>query len=216
MGIDWQLIETRHPVLAAMPSTLQLAARLRPFRKGQALFHLGERPTSMLFVLAGEVRLVRRTTAGSEMILQRGNTGFIAEASLDTSAYHCDIVAASDGQLLLFPRSRFKTALAQDAAFNQTWIDLLAAEVRRLRARCERLSLNNAADRVVHYLEAEGKDGIVTLAQTRKAWAAELGLSHEVLYRTLRALHETGTIQIDGKRIALQNSKTRSTLKSSR
>ncbi|MEJ2440908.1 MAG: Crp/Fnr family transcriptional regulator [Gammaproteobacteria bacterium] len=214
MEIDWHTIETNHPVLAAMPRTLQAAARLRPFKKGQALFHQGERPANMLFVLSGEVRLVRRTFAGSEMILQRGSTGFIAEASLDTSTYHCDIVAASDGQLLLFPRSRFKTALAQDAAFNQTWIDLLAAEVRRLRARCERLSLNSAADRVLHYLEAESKDGVVTLTQTRKAWAAELGLSHEVLYRTLRSLREVGTIQIDGNRIALQSSLHRTPRKS--
>ncbi len=38
------------------------------------------------------------------------------------------------------------------------------------------------------YLESEGSDGSVSLTQTRKAWAAELGLSHEALYRTLKKL----------------------------
>jgi CRP-like cAMP-binding protein len=41
------------------------------------------------------------------------------------------------------------------------------------------------------------------LTQTRKAWAAELGLTHEALYRTLRRLAEQGAIAVDGTRICL-------------
>lgn len=216
MNIDWNTIDAAYPVLAGLPAVLRDAARLRTFTKGQMLFQRGERPRNMLFVLTGEIRLLRRTPSGSEMILQRASSGFIAEASLDTSAYHCDIVAASDGRLLLFPRSAFNAALEHDVAFNRTWIGLLAAEVRRLRARSERLSLNNASERILHYLEAEGMDGVVTLTQTRKAWAAELGLSHEVLYRTLRVLREDGMIRIDGQQIALQKSTSRSARQSPR
>lgn len=202
MHIAWNIIETEYPVLAAMPDVLRDAARLRPFTRGQILSRQGECPKHMLFVLTGEIRLLRRTPAGAEMILQRASGGFIAEASLDARTYHCDIVAANDGQLILFPRANFKTALEHNAVFNHTWIALLAAEVRRLRARSERLSLNSASERILHYLEAEGTDGVVTLTQTRKAWAAELGLAHEVLYRSLRALRESGIIHIDGQRIA--------------
>lgn len=210
MRIDWKSLEAEHPVLAAMPGVLRDAARLRPFSRGQTLFQQGERPAGMLFILEGEIRLLRRTPTGTEIILQRSSGGFIAEASLDTNTYHCDISAASDGQLLLFPRTVFQTALASDSAFNRTWIGLLAAEVRRLRARSERLTLNSAAERILHYLEAEGMDGVVNLTMTRKAWAAELGLSHEVLYRNLRTLREQGTIRIDGQRIALQKPVSRS------
>jgi CRP-like cAMP-binding protein len=206
MSIDWKTIDAEHPALTAMPTVLRDAARLRPFSKGQTLFQQGERPAGMLFILTGEIRLLRRTPMGDEIILQRASGGFIAEASLDTGAYHCDITAASDGQLLLFPRAVFKTALASDSAFNHTWISLLAAEVRRLRARSERLTLNSAAERILHYLEAEGVDGVINLTQTRKAWAAELGLSHEVLYRTLRTLRENKTILIDGQRVILLKS----------
>lgn len=191
-------------MLAAIPSVLRDAARLRPFSKGQTLFQQGERPAGMLFILTGEIRLLRRTATGNEIILQRSSHGFFAEASLDTEAYHCDIVAASDGRLLLFPRTVFKAALESDRKFNHTWIGLLAADVRRLRARSERLALNSAAERILHYLEAEGIDGVVNLSQTRKAWAAELGLSHEVLYRTLRTLRDNKTIHVDKQRIALQ------------
>ena len=70
----------------------------------------------------------------------------------------------------------------------------LAAEVRKLRAQCERLSLRSAADRIAHYIEAEGRDGRLELRQTKKAWAAELGLTHEALYRALTGLQRAGRI----------------------
>ncbi len=154
-------------------------------------------------MLCGEIRLLRRSAAGAEMIVQRSRGGFVAEASLDSAVYHCDIVGASDGRLLTFPRTAFQAALESDATFNRAWIRLLAGEVRRLRARSERLSLKSAAERVIHYLETEGIEGAVILSQSRKAWAAELGLSHEALYRTLRQLQDSDRVHIDGQRIAL-------------
>ncbi len=38
----------------------------------------------------------------------------------------------------------------------------------------------------------------LTLQQPRKAWAAELGLTHEALYRTLRRMQDEGLIHING------------------
>jgi hypothetical protein len=63
-----------------------------------------------------------------------------------------------------------------------------------LRSQCERLSLNSAAERIEHYIESEGKDGRLVLKRTRKAWAAELGLTHEALYRALAALQRSGRL----------------------
>lgn len=203
MSINWIALIAQHPMLEFIPAGLRDAARLCPFASGDTLFRQGERPTSMLYVLEGEVRLLRRSAAGVEMILQRSRGGFIAEASLDAATYHCDIVSAGDGRLLTFPRTAFQNALETDATFNRTWIRLLAGEVRRQRARSERLSLNNAAERIIHYLETEGIDGVVTLSQSRKVWAAELGLSHEALYRTLRQLQDSSTITINGQCITL-------------
>lgn len=197
-------MDTQQAVPEMIPPRLRETARLRPFASGETLFRQGDRPRSMLYVLSGEIRLLRRSAAGSEMIVQRSRSGFVAEASLDAAAYHCDIVGASAGRLLAFPRSAFQAALENDAAFNRAWMQLLAGEVRRLRARSERLSLKGAAERVMHYLETEGVGGAVSLSQSRKAWAAELGLSHEALYRTLRELRERGRLHIDGPRIVLK------------
>lgn len=203
MSIDWRKLTDEQPVLAAVPTELRDVARIRGVEKGQVLYRRGSTPEMMLCVLSGEIHLVRHTTSGGEIVLQRSRGGFVAEASLDTERYHCDVVAAADSRVLLFPRVAFQTALEHNPGFNHAWIRLLAREVRRLRAQNERCSLKSAAERVLHYIEAEGRDGEVVLKQTRKSWAAELGITHEVLYRTLRQLRERGEIRIEGEKISL-------------
>ena len=122
------------------------------------------------------------------------SSGFLAEASLDSPRYHCDGVATVDSRLLAFPVSRFRQVLGEDAKFRSFWMGRLAREVRVLRSQCERLALRSAAERIEHYIESEGQDGRLELAGTRKAWAAELGLSHEALYRALSGLERAGRI----------------------
>jgi CRP-like cAMP-binding protein len=70
----------------------------------------------------------------------------------------------------------------------------LAREVHALRSQSERLALRSAAERIEHYIESEGHNGRLELARTRKAWAAELGLTHEALYRALASMQRAGSI----------------------
>ena len=56
--------------------------------------------------------------------------------------------------------------------------------------------MNSAAERILHCLEFEGADGEFLLTQSRKAWACELGLTHEALYRALKSLRSKGVIDV--------------------
>lgn len=105
--------------------------------------------------------------------------------------------------MVSFPIAGFRRALEECAKFHRSWSSNLAREVRRLRARCEWLCLNSAAERVIHYIESEGHGGAVTLNQSRKAWATELGLTHESLYRTLKALETQKRIHMRGNTLEL-------------
>ena len=195
--MDSQTPIESQPSLAPVPNTLKEVAKYREIKVGEILFRLGARPRNIYYVVAGEVLLRRRARNGQEIILQRSREGFIAEASLDVQAYHCDAVSAVAGAVWCFPIQAFKATLTDDITFHQAWSTHLARELKKLRAQCERLNLNAAAERIVHYLEAEGVEGSITLNQPRKAWATELGLTHEALYRTLRRLQADGTLDID-------------------
>lgn len=207
--MDWQALIDSQAALAAIPLKLRAVAEHQEIATGETLFRLGEPLQGVFCVVAGEVRLIRRARNGAEIILQRSRGGFFAEASLYGKVYHCDAVAAEPGTVLRFPVQAFRTALGTDVMFRDAWMAHLAHEVRQLRAQCERLGLKAAAQRIVHYIDSEGTDGVVTLTESRKAWAAELGLTHEALYRVLRRLQAEGTLRIDANRITLGTNKRR-------
>ncbi len=156
----------------------------------------------MYYVLFGEIRLLRQSRAGVEIVLQRARQGFLAEASLDQRAYHCDAVAAAPSAVLAIPRKAFIDALAVES-FRTGWIAHLARELRKVRAQAERLSLKTARDRIVHYIETEGESGSLTLSQSKKDWAGALGLTHEALYRALSEMQRLGLLTVNGATLRL-------------
>lgn len=124
-------------------------------------------------------------------------------SSLESKAYHCDAIASAPSNLLAFPVEAFKQALANDPMFCRKWQSILAREVRKLRAQCERLGLRTAEERIRHYIESEGVDGAVELSMTKKAWATDLDLTHEALYRALKRMGDSGSLKASGSRIEL-------------
>ena len=78
----WATLARTHAELTVFPARLRSAALDVRARAGETLFRLGSRPRLMLFVIDGEVRLVRRTAGGADIVLQRARSGFVAEASL--------------------------------------------------------------------------------------------------------------------------------------
>lgn len=200
--IDWLSLIEIQPAAGLIPVSLRMHARLLNAQPRETLFCIGDPVKHVFLLISGEARLIRLDRNGGEVILQRSRGGFIAEASLDSRAYHCDAVASEPTTILAFLAGVFRSALEEDSTFRRAWQSQLAKEVRKLRAQCERLSLHNAADRIIHFIESEGTDGALTLTQSRKSWAAELGLSHEALYRTLRRMQDDGVLDVDGARLA--------------
>ena len=76
-----------------------------------------------------------------------------------------------------------------------------------LRTRIEQRNIRSARERVRHFLALNaGADGrTVALPGTLKELAAELGLTHEALYRTLAALERAGEIKRGSGKIILSH-----------
>lgn len=192
-------------LLAALPDGARALVTERNLEKGQPLFHRGDAPQAMFCVMRGEVRMVRASASGAEIVFQRVRQGIVAEASLDQPAYHCDARAIVASRVLAIPRSAFREALAE-ARFRDFWIASISRELRRVRAHGERLGLRTARERILHFIETEGQDGCVMLSQTKKAWASELGLTHEALYRALKQMSRSGEIVLADRLIQLSDS----------
>ena len=165
------------------------------YKKHQRLFLTGERPHWMFFVVSGEVTLERTGLQGEPVVLQRTRLGFVSEASLKVSKYHCDALAITDTTVIKVPAKELAATLDRDADFASRWINMLNAEVKRLRLHCERLSMKSLKDRVLHLINTEGVNGEYQVNTGLKSLAGELGVTHEALYRTLATLEKIKTIR---------------------
>lgn len=171
-----------------LPPALLAACSPVALRKGERLFLQRQRPRHMYFVLTGEIVLERIGARGNAVVLQRVRHGFVAEASLHSASYHCDGLVTADGEAVALPLESLKGELERDPAFALRWIGMLNAEVRRLRAQCERLSLKGVGERLLHLIETEGVDGRLAIPTGLKSLATELAVTHEALYRAVATL----------------------------
>lgn len=181
-----------------LPGSVRAAAIERKLKAGEALFRQGGKTVGLCEVIEGSVRLARVDRAGNEVVLHVAGAGdTIAEASLFSSAYHCEAIAGTDAVVRVYPKQAVLDAFAREPEAAQAFTAMLARQVMNLRARIEQRNIRSARERVRHYLSlnvaADGRT--VTLRGSLKDLAAELGLTHEALYRTLAALERSGEIK---------------------
>jgi CRP-like cAMP-binding protein len=189
-----------------LPGPLLDGGRWLSLEQGACLFHAGDPVEWVYWVARGALKLVRYAPDGTEIVLHRAFAGeTFAEASLSAGRYHCEGLCDRDCRLLALPAEMFRRCLREDPDFAAVWQDALARALRVQRARYERLGLKSAGARVLHYLvsEGQGTPPAIILPGTLREWAAELGLAHETLYRTLAELTKAGTISRDGAVIRL-------------
>ena len=195
------------PVNDWLPAAVRSKAIDRKLKAGEPLFHLGDKTSGLYEVLAGRVRMTRVDRSGRETVLYVSGAGeTFAEASLFSPAYHCDAIASTDAVVRVYPKSAVLDAFAKDPKAVQAFTATLARQLMSLRTRLAQRDMRSARERVRHFLALNtGADGrTVALRGTVKDLAAELGLTHEALYRTLAALEKAGEIRRSRGKITLR------------
>ncbi len=189
-----------------IPAAARRAAVDRKLKAGEVLFRLGSKTVGLYEVITGRVRLARVDRSGHEIVLHIAGPGeTLAEASLFSAQYHCDAIASTNATVRLYPKREVHAAFDENPKAVQAFSRTLAHLVMNLRTRIEQRNIRSARDRMRHFLALNvGPDGrTVEPRGTLKDLAAELGLTHEALYRTLAALERSGEIRRKGRRIML-------------
>ena len=189
-----------------LPKELLEQCHTHHFEKGDYLFHHGKKPEYMFFIVSGEAVLTRISNHGEPTILQRCKGGFISEASLLVDAYHCDAIATHNGQAITLPIKSLRDSLA-DGNFSIKWVRLLSKEIMRLRTQSERLGLKDIRSKLIHLIEDEGKNGVLTLQSDLKSMASEIGVTHEALYRAIATLEKEGLLEKHSDSLELRKKK---------
>lgn len=194
-----------------LPDCVRQRSKLRELDAGEALFRQGDRATAIFVVEQGRLRLIRHTVDQHEVVLHTARTGeLFAEAALFSNAYQCDAIAAAASRVRAYPKREILAAFRGDPALAERFMAVLAHQVHALRARLEERNIRSARERVLHHLAlASGPDGRTVLIDGRLMdLAAEIGLTHEALYRTLAALEKDGLIDRTRSGIVLRSPKS--------
>lgn len=189
-----------------IPIAARAVASDRKLKAGDVLFRRGGKPLGLYEIIAGSVRLTRVDRVGHEIVLHVAAPGeLLAEASLFSSQYHCDAIASTDATIRLYPKRELLAALEENPKAMKAFAGNLAQLVMTLRTRLEQRNIRSAHERVRHFLSlTAGADSrTIEWRGTLKNLAAELGLTHEALYRTLADLEGSGEIRRKGKAITL-------------
>ncbi|GGC10284.1 Crp/Fnr family transcriptional regulator [Marinobacterium zhoushanense] len=177
--------------------TNQLQANeCRQLARGEHLFRAGEPVTRLFLVARGEVRLARPLSHGELLTVHRARIGMlVAEASIFASHYHCDAIAEVDTELRIFNRAQVQALLRSDPECAERLCAYLSGEILALRTQLELSHIQSAEERILTWIQLHASDGTLRLDRPLISVAAELGLAHETLYRTLKRLQQTGVIQ---------------------
>jgi CRP-like cAMP-binding protein len=179
------------------PDALRGRSKTRVLAAGETLFRQGDRAAAIFEVEQGRVRLIRHSIDNHPVPLHTARAGeLFAEAALFADRYHCDAVAAVPSRVRAYPKRALLAALRNDPALAERFMAVLARQIHVLRSRLEERNIRSARERVLNRLVlAAGEHGrTMSWDGTLMDLAAEMGLSHEVLYRTLAALEKDGTI----------------------
>jgi len=190
-----------------LPPDLKDASVLHSLASGEALFQQGDAPNAIFEVESGRLRLLRQTIEGHTVVIHTARTGeLFAEAALFSKSYHCNAVAAVPSKVRAYPKRKILAAIRSDPNLAERLMAVLAHQLQSVRSNLEQRNIRSARQRLLHHLAlAAGPDGrTIRITGTLMDLATEIGLTHEVLYRTLAALSKDGVITRSATEIVLQ------------
>ena len=152
----------------------------------------------MFAVEYGRLQLCASTSDGKQVPLYTVRTGeCVAEAALFAENYCSDVVAEIRSRVRSFPIKALQETLRVRPDLAAEFMTLQAKRCQTLRISLELRSLRSARGRILQFIETFAPAGskTVTLDRPFRNLADDLGLAHEVFYRTLAHLIEEGLVK---------------------
>jgi CRP/FNR family transcriptional regulator len=189
-----------HNALAELPLLSQLTADQRSavisagheksLERGEILFHEGEPAEALYAVLKGQLKLVRYSPKGRELLIHLVKPGqSFAEAALFAAGtYPATAEAMQACRLWCLPRAALLELLRATPELGLAMLGSISLWTRKIVSKLE-LHTQRRGPR-----ELQPGDRI-ELAEPRNLIAAQCGTAPEVLSRTFRRLEDDGVLQ---------------------
>lgn len=179
------------------------ATVIKRYPRRAVLFRSGDDPSGLHFVLAGRVRVARRTDDGSSVLHFEESGGVLGEIPVfGGGPYPATATAAEPVRCAVLPADVVERLLAEEPEFARFALRRLARRARTVLERLDELSDYTVTARVAGYLQARAgaaQRAEVDLGMSQGALADRLGTVREVVVRSLRALCDAGAVRRVGR-----------------
>jgi CRP/FNR family transcriptional regulator len=212
-----------HETLADLPLLSQLteeqrsavidAGHEKTLERGEVLFHENDPAEALYAVVSGQLKLVRYSPKGRELLLHLVNPGqTFAEAALFAAGtYPATAEVMQACRLWCLPRASLLELLGASPDLGVAMLGSISLWTRKLASKLELHTQRRVEERVAIYLlsragsrQLEPGDRI-ELAEPRNLIAAQCGTAPEVLSRTFRRLEEDGVLEAAPRHVTISD-----------
>ena len=177
---------------------------LRRYSPGDVLWHTGEAPRGLFFLVAGRVRVVRVRDGKSYLIHVADRPGeTVGEVPLFTGrGYPATAVAATPTTCVVMPKGDLPAVMAADPRFATRLLEELGGRVHTLVQRLHDVTFGTVRSRLVERLRsgAELVDGrLLFRFASQERLAEDLGTVREVVTREIARLRAEGIVESRGR-----------------
>jgi CRP/FNR family transcriptional regulator len=181
-------------------------------KKGETLFRIGDRFTSLYAIRSGSCKTVSLSEDGHDQVSGYHMPGdVIGIDGLGTDSHDCQAVALEDTEVCTMPFGRIEALAGHHAGFQHNLYRLLAREIARERTVMLLLGSMHADQRLAAFLldlsqryEVRGySSSEFVLRMTRDEIGSYLGLKLETVSRLFSRFQREGLIQLQGRVVKL-------------
>jgi CRP/FNR family transcriptional regulator, cyclic AMP receptor protein len=181
--------------------------------RGQVIFHEGESGDSLYIVLAGKVKLGRKSADGREnLVALMGPSDQFGELSMfDPGPRTTTAVAVTDSRLARMPKSALRQWITDRPEIAERLLRVLARRLRRTNNMLADLIFTDVPGRVAKQLlqlasqfgSVEGGHLRVTHDLTQEELAQLVGASRETVNKALADFASRGWLRLEGKGVVI-------------
>lgn len=184
------------------------------FKAGQWIHANGQGCDSLCVVNSGFLKTLLMDEFGNQQVIAFPMKGDVLGVdSIYTKQQSSETVALSDGSLILLPFHKLAKFSNARGEFDNALCKIFSRELSRRKSTVSMLGASTAEARVARFLthlseryaEIGYSRSMYDLRMTRQEIGSFLGLSLETVSRTLSALGEAGSIDVDQRSIRIND-----------
>jgi len=185
----------------------------RVLRKGEMLFHEGDKSEGFYVIQTGSISVYRLTPDGREQIICvfRAPESF-AEVTLATvESYPANAVALESSQIILVQKARFRELIQRKPELSLHMLASMSLHLKHLVQSLQDIKGRQIEFRLADWLitkspgGANGGPSTFELPVSKKNLAGQLGVTSETLSRTFARFRREGLLTVDRGTISIVN-----------